>query len=177
MSRTIHVNVLDPASIDRAVREIRDYARFVRRKAMELQERVAYYIARDASAVFNSAAAADLIGEGVVTGHVEVSVQPGEDNTTLVIANGEDAVFMEFGAGVYHNGSVGSAPNPWGSDFGFTIGSYGNGNGRKDIWGYYGDDGKLHLTHGVPASMPMYNATMSVIRDIAEIAREVFNSD
>lgn len=175
MSRTITVNLLDSASIDAAVRELQDYAQFVRRKAEELQERVAYFIARDASAVFNTAVADDLIGEGAVIGNVEVTVEE-NGNVTLVIASGKDAVFMEFGAGVYYNGSVGSSPNPLGADLGFTIGSYGKGHGARNVWGYYGEDGQLHLTHGAPASMPLYKAVQTIIRDIAEIAREVFSS-
>lgn len=175
MSRTITVNLLDSASIDAAVRELQDYAKFVRRKAEELQERVAYFIARDASVVFNTAVADDLIGEGAVTGNVEVTVEE-NGNVTLVIASGKDAVFMEFGAGVYYNGSVGSSPNPLGTDLGFTIGSYGKGHGARNVWGYYGEDGQLHLTHGAPASMPLYKAVQTIIRDIAEIAREVFSS-
>jgi hypothetical protein len=84
---------------------------------------------------------------------------------------------MEFGAGVYYNGAVGSSPNPLGTGLGFTIGSYGKGNGRKEVWGYRGEDGEIHLTHGAPASMPLYKAVQSVSRDIARIAREVFASD
>jgi hypothetical protein len=137
---------------------------------------VAYFIAKDASAVFNTAVADDLIGVGFVTGSVNVTVQPQGENMTVVIASGKDAVFMEFGAGVYYNGAVGSSPNPLGADLGFTIGSYGKGNGAKEVWGFYGDDGEIHLTHGVPASMPLYKAVQSVSRDIVQIAREVFST-
>lgn len=177
MSRTITIDVFNPASIDAAVREIREYSRWVQRKTDELRERIAYFIAKDASAVFNTAVVDDLIGEGAVTGSVNVVVENQGDNMTVVIANGEDAVFMEFGAGVYYNGSVGSSPNPLGTALGFTIGSYGKGNGRKEVWGYRGEDGEIHLTHGAPASMPLYKAVQSVSRDIARIAREVFASD
>ena len=176
MSRTITIDIFNPASIDAAVKEIRDYADWVKRKTDELRERVAYFIAKDASAVFNTAVADDLIGEGAVIGSVDVVVED-NGNMTLVIANGEDAVFMEFGAGVYYNGAVGSSPNPLGTELGFTIGSYGKGNGRKEVWGYRGEDGQIHLTHGAPASMPLYKAVQSVSRDIARIAREVFASD
>lgn len=167
---------LDPASIDAAIKELRDYARWVERKAEELRERVAYFIAKDASAVFNTAVADDLIGEGFVTGSVEVTVKPGTDGVTLVIADGEDAVFMEFGAGVYNNGPVGSSPNPLGADLGFTIGSYGQGKGAREVWGFRGEDGKLHLTHGVPASMPLYKAVQAVSSDLVKIAKEVFGT-
>ncbi len=177
MSRTITIDVFDPASIDAAVREIREYGKWVQRKTDELRERIAYFIAKDASAVFNTAVAEDDMREGVITGSVEVSVEPQGDNTTVIIASGKDAVFMEFGAGVYYNGAVGSSPNPWGTGLGFTIGSYGKGNGRKEVWAYDGGDGQIHLTHGTPASMPLYMAVQSVSRDIVKIAREVFASD
>ena len=175
MSRTITIDIFNPASIDAAVKEIRDYADWVKRKADELRERVAYFIAKDASAVFNTAVADDLIGEGAVIGSVNVVVED-NGNMTLVIANGEDAVFMEFGAGVYYTGGVGSSPNPLGAALGYTIGSYGKGNGAKAVWGFKGEDGALHLTHGVPASMPLYRALQSVVNDIEQIVREVFSS-
>ena len=177
MSKTIAIDVFNPASIDAAAREIREYGKWVKRKTDELRERIAYFIAKDASAVFNTAVAEDDMREGVITGSVEVSVEPQGDNTTVIIASGKDAVFMEFGAGVYYNGAVGSSPNPWGAGLGFTIGSYGKGNGRKEVWAYDGGDGQIHLTHGTPASMPLYRAVQSVSRDIVRIAREVFASD
>lgn len=171
MSRVINVTLSD-RGIAQAIREVEDYKKWLLRKAKELEERVAYHIARDASAVFNTATADDLIGEGVVTGHVEVTVKEDGD-FTVVIADGKDAVFMEFGAGVYHNGPVGQSPNPMGAGLGFTIGSYGKGRGSREVWGYRDAEG-LHLTHGVPASMPLYNAMMGVVNDIEQIAREVF---
>ena len=39
--------------------------------------------------------------------------------------------YGEFGSGVYHNGSVGTSPNPYGDDLGLTIGSYGKGHGKQ----------------------------------------------
>ena len=183
MSRTITIDIFNPASIDAAVKEIRDYADWVKRKTDELRERVAELISNQAQAVFNSSVADNgfkVINGNYVDdtrfGEVTVTVEAQGDNTTVIIASGKDAVFMEFGAGVYYNGAVGSSPNPWGTDLGFTIGSYGKGNGRKEVWGYYGDDGEIHLTHGAPASMPLYKAVQSVSRDIVRIAQEVFSS-
>ena len=166
---------LDPASINNAIRELQEYKRHVLGKALELQERVATLIANRARTTFNNSIADDLIGESLLTGNVDVSVE-NDGNMTLVIAIGEEAVFMEFGAGVFYNGSVGSSPNPLGADLGFTIGSYGLGNGSKQVWGFRGADGEIDLTHGTPASMPMYQAMSAVIDDIVQIAREVFDS-
>ena len=106
--------------------------------------------------------------------NVDVTVNE-EGNATVVIASGNDAVFVEFGAGVYNNGSVGTSPHPKGAELGFTIGSFGKGNGRKDVWGYYGEGG-LTLTHGTPASMPMYRGMREACDRLAEIAWEVFRS-
>ena len=81
-------------------------------------------------------------------------------------------MWVEFGAGVYHNGAVGSSPNPYGSELGFTIGSYGT-NGARDIWGFY-ENGELVLTHGTPAAMPLFHAVQDTIDEIPSIAKEVF---
>lgn len=94
-------------------------------------------------------------------------------NVTVVVANGEDAVWIEFGAGVHYNGSVGSSPNPYGAKLGFIIGGYGKGNGRKETWGFY-EDGELKITHGTPAKMPMANAVTALCNEFPRIAKEVF---
>jgi hypothetical protein len=183
VNKTITINVFDPESIDDAVEAIHDYSVWVQHKTAELREYVAELISNQAQAVFNSSVADNgfkVINGNYVDdtrfGEVTVTVEAQGDNITVIIASGKDAVFMEFGAGVYYNGAVGSSPNPLGTDLGFTIGSYGKGNGAKEVWGYYGNDGEIHLTHGAPASMPLYMAVQSVSRDIARIAREVFRT-
>ena len=85
----------------------------------------------------------------------------------------EDAVWIEFGAGVYHNGSPGSSPHPHGAELGMTIGGFGKGNGKKEVWGFY-EEGELKLSRGTPAKMPMARAVSTVCNEISEIAREVF---
>ena len=46
--------------------------------------------------------------------------------------------------------------------------------GKRQVWGFY-EDGELKLTHGAPATMPMYNAMKIVCDEIVAIAKEVFN--
>jgi hypothetical protein len=187
MSRTITIDVFNTASVDAAVRDIRDYSRWVQRKAEELRERVAELIRDRAQPVFDAAVVDDTfltvvkgganLPDSPKTGGVNVTVEPGENGVTLVIANGEEAVWAEFGAGVHYNGAVGSYPTPLGAtlDFIAAIGTYGKGYGARETWGFLGDDGNIHLTHGAPASMPLYRAVQSVSQDIARIAREVFS--
>lgn len=163
---------LSVKEIDKAIRELEQYKREVIQKTDLLREKVAERIAELSRSGFAGAVVDDLIKGGQRTAQVEVSID-NRENVTIVIAKGEDAIWAEFGAGVYHNGSPGSSPHPKGSELGFTIGGYGKGMGKKNTWGFY-EDGELRLTHGAPATMPMYNALKTVCDEISEIAREVF---
>ena len=188
MSKTITIDIFDPASVDAAVNEMREYSQWVQRKTEELRDRVAELIRDMAQPVFDAAVVDDTFltvvkngtntPESPKTGGVTVTVEPGKDNVTLVIANGEEAIWAEFGAGVHYNGAVGIYPNPLAEtlDFVAAIGTYGKGYGAKETWGFLGDDGQIHLTHGAPASMPLYKAVQSVSRDVVRIAKEVFSS-
>lgn len=163
---------LSAREINRAIKELEQYKQEIIRKTDLLREKVADRLAELAKSGFAGAVVDDLLRGGQRTAQVDVTIEDRE-NVTLVIANGENAIWAEFGAGVHHNGSPGSSPHPKGSELGFTIGSYGKGMGKKDTWGFY-EDGELRLTHGAPATMPMYNALKTVCDEISEIAREVF---
>ena len=167
---------LSTSEIDKAIRELDKYKQDFQKKVDLFRKRFAEEIANIAQIGFDSSGVDDLLKGG--TRKAEVTVSVTDDGTvSLVIAKGEDAVWCEFGAGVYHNGSVGSSPNPYGAEQGLTIGSYGKGHGSQNVWGYYADtDDKtsLVLTHGTAATMPMYRAVQEVIPRAVSIAREVF---
>jgi hypothetical protein len=106
--------------------------------------------------------------------YVKLDKLIGLSQATLVL-EGREVLFIEFGAGVHYNGEVGSSPHPKGQENSFLIGTYGMGNGSKQIWGYYADNGDLVLTRGTKATMPMYNASQEIINNVVRIAKEVFN--
>ena len=167
---------LNTKDIERAIKELDTYKAEFQRKVDTYRKRIADEIAVNASLNFGSAIVDDRLRGGPRRANVTVSVSD-NGNIAIVVANGEDAVWCEFGAGVYHNGAVGSSPNPYGSDLGFTIGSYGKGYGKQQVWGYYADPGdktSLVLTRGTPATMPMYNAVQEVMKKAIEIAKGVF---
>lgn len=171
---TIGLNTQD---INKAIKELEKYRKDFEKKVNVLRKRIAEEIMNSAQVGFNSSGVNDTLSGGTRPANVDVTVSD-SGNVTVVIAMGKDAVWCEFGAGVYHNGSVGSSPNPYGSDLGLTIGSFGDGHGEQDVWGYYetpGDPNTLILTHGTEATMPMYNAVQSVIPKVVNIAREVFS--
>lgn len=163
---------LSESDINRAIKELEQYQQDFMTKVNKLRDKIAQRLADEAQSGFRGAIVDDLLNGGTRLAEVSVSVDPKKD-ITLVIANGEDAVWVEFGAGVYHNGSTGSSPHPQGTELGFTIGSFGSGNGSKNTWGFY-EGGVLKLTHGTPAAMPMYHAVQTVCNEISGIAREVF---
>lgn len=163
---------LSEKEIDRALRELADYKQEIIQKAELLRDKVAERLAEEAKTGFSGAVVDDLVKGGQKFAQVDVSVDS-RGSVTVVVASGEDAVWVEFGAGVYHNGSPGSSPHPNGAELGMTIGGFGKGNGKKKVWGYY-EDGELKLTRGTPACMPMARAVTTVCNDIKEIAKEVF---
>ena len=164
---------LSESGIEKAIQELLAYKQEIIRKTELLRQKVAARLADEARSGFNGSIVDDLTGKNNPRlADVNVSVDD-RDNVSVVVAEGEDAVWVEFGAGVYHNGSVGSSPHPKGAELGFTIGGYGKGNGKKEIWGFY-EDGELRLTHGTPARMPMSQAMNTIINDIVSIAMEVF---
>ena len=165
---------LSEHDIDRAIKELEQYKRDFLKKVELLREKVAERLADEARQGFAGAIVDDLSEDsgGKRYAQVDVSVD-NRGAVTVVVANGEDAIWVEFGAGVYHNGSPGSSPHPHGAELGFTIGSFGKGNGAKQQWGFY-EDGELKLTRGTPAVMPMTRAVTTVCNEIAQIAKEVF---
>jgi len=173
MGKTITFG-LSVSSIEQALKELESYQSKLQAKADLLRQRVANRLAAEAQQGFNGAVVDDLTEQSGSPRIANVNVTVSDkDTVTLVIANGEDAIWVEFGAGVYHNGSVGSSPNPYGAELGYTIGNYGHGRGKQEKWAFKEGDVKI-WTHGTPARMPMYRAVQAVVNEIPAIAKEVF---
>lgn len=183
MSKTTIRFGLSESEITEAIREIEKFKQEFQRKVDLYRKRIAEEIKNIASLNFDSSDMDDVVGivvdkqllhtGGTRKPDVKVRVEE-KGQISVVVADGKDAVWCEFGAGVHHNGSVGSSPNPYGNALGFTIGSYGEGRGKQQVWGYENENGEIVITRGTPASMPMYNAAQEVARKAIEIAREVF---
>lgn len=177
---------LDSKSIENAIRELEAYKTDFLQKCELVRQKVAERIRWSAEQGFSSAIVGDVIGKVAGKGKLvsaeppqnDVSVEVKHDgDVSIVIAKGTQAVFIEYGAGVYHNGAAGDSPHPWGVQQGFAIGAYPeNGvpsKGVRNVWGYR-DGGDIILTHGTPAAMPMYRGAEEAIRAIGDIVKEVF---
>lgn len=174
MSKVIRFS-LSEGGIDRAIREVDKYKQEISRKTMILRDRVVERLKEMVEHGFNSPTQDDVIkGEQSTFSDVSVSIIE-HGSIKVIVASGSDVYWIEFGTGVYHNGSAGSSPNPYGAKLGMTIGGYGKGHGKQRTWGYYGEGHNLVLTHGTLASMPMAKAMTTICDEVYEIAKEVFS--
>ncbi len=80
---------------------------------------------------------------------------------------------IEFGAGVHFN----PTPNPLiSSEFPYGVGTFpGQTHAYENMWFYWDENTQeWKPTHGVKATMPMYNADMEIIQNVVKFAKEVF---
>ena len=134
---------LSEQDIDRALKELEQYKQEIIQKTNLLREKVAQRLADESQSGFAQAISDTIVlkGGSVVDLHSQVDVSvDNRGSVTVVIASGEDAIWIEFGSGVYYNGSPGTSPHPSGAELGFVIGGYGDGNGKKKVWGYRSEE-------------------------------------
>ncbi len=98
----------------------------------------------------------------------------GNMSATLSLV-GEQAAFVEFGAGIHYNGTPNGSPHPLGVELGFTIGSYGFGQGLKDEW-HYKSGGEWKVSQGTPAAMPLFHAKQAIEDTVVMTAKAAFRS-
>ena len=171
---TINVDPMNEASVEALWRNLAGFERWMVKKANELTLRLASLFQQQAQIRF------DLAIYNLYDEHTEsVDAMMNDDGSWTITARGEAVCFIEFGAGVYHNGIE---PYPNGdmlsrADEIVGIGEYGAGNGKKDGWYYnHPSDGGTAYTHGTRAAMPMWHAADRVRSDLLKIANEVFRT-
>ena len=164
MARRVIKASLNTRSLDAAIREVKAYKRWAQQKTQELTRRLAEIGAAEARVRF---AGAQYDG----TNDAAVSVEA-ITNGYKIVAEGGSVFFIEFGAGVFYNGTE---PYPEPRPAGVVgIGEYGQGKGKRKAWGFYDESGELVITHGTPAAMPMLHAGRTMRQEVERIAREVF---
>ena len=111
---------------------------------------------------------AEKIGcKGILLAKGAVKEQDGYAPFSVLLA-------IEFGAGVHFN----QTPNPLiGSEFPYGVGTFpGQTHAYQDMWFYWDENTQeWKPTHGVKATMPMYNADMEIIQNVVKLAKEVFS--
>lgn len=163
--KTIRVS-LSETSIDAAIKELKDYKRWVQKKKRELIERLSSVGATQISISF---ARVPYVGKK----KYDITVEQTGRNKYAIIVSGETAAILEFGAGITYGDG-----HPYNSEVGAGPGTYPDGKGHwddPDGWYLPKSEGGMH-TYGNPPSMGMYIAARKMREQLENIAREVFNS-
>lgn len=190
IKETIYIDLSNPDSIKRAIADIQYHKTVLKAHCNALSRAIAEEVEREATLNY-SLALGDYVepfdrknpyitrthGSYVTKNPVTVSHRILRGTKTIskvrVKAKSKDVAFIEFGSGVFHNGSAGSSPHPVGAEKGMTIASYGKGLGRNDWW-VFTDGGTPYKSYGTPASGALYRAGVSVGQRVASIVQEVF---
>lgn len=168
--KNIKIDLFDGKSIQNSIKTIEQYRNDLPRKCELFVRRLAELGIPIINA--NTSAAKGTTDKNHNT---YIRIQSfGSYSQAELIVEGQGILFIEFGAGVYYNGSAGTSPHPLGQELGYTIGSYGKGKGKQKAWGYYDESGDLVLTHGTEATMPVYKASVEMRNQMLKIAKEVF---
>ena len=164
MRKTVIDVDLSKDGVERAIQELKRYKQGFLDREKRLVEGLAEIGLKEASVRFTTA---------MYDGTNDVSVRLDEtSNGYAIVAEGEVVAFIEFGAGVYHNGSE-PYPNPRPTGI-VGIGEYGKGHGKRKAWGYFDESGELVITHGNPAAMPMWYASEEMKNSVLKVVKEVF---
>lgn len=175
--RTININLFDSKSIQQAIKQIEQYRDDLPRKCQEICRR----LSEEGVRVANSA-----LSEGKDEGYqpsTKVSYEIDASGNVIrarIIASGPHILFLEFGSGIRYSGTK----NPKASEMGYGPGTYPSNAPQQNPpydnwesptgWYYYGDDGRVHHTYGVQARMPMYRASVEIMKSVNKVAKEVF---
>lgn len=168
MYKEIIVDPYAPSSVDAAIKDLKEYEKWLKEKSLELCKRLAEIGANVAEISY----ASGFIDDG--NDDVVVSVEAYNDGYAIV-ANGYSVCFLEFGTGVAAGNGydtseveppVDITPASWSS-------TQGKGHFAKD--GYWFSPEGHYYTMTVPR-MGMYNAVEATKRQIEQVAKEVFGS-
>lgn len=174
----ISLNPYDSKSIDNAIKQVKEYQKWLKLKTEELINEFANRGWEIASARYDSA---------YTTNNDDVIVKIEDyDNGKgkLLVALGWSVLFIEFGTGIQYPDNHPEKP-----DDVLGRGEYGYGMAKGRTWVYKGDSGKNPpsdtktfdtpngqetMTKGIPASMAMYLTREELLQQSTEIIRKVF---
>lgn len=175
MSKRVIKVQLNEKSIDKAIKELENYKKWLVDKTKEFLKALADEGVQIANANF-----AKAVYDG--TNDVTCSVEERGDNKIAVVAVGGATLFIEFGTGVRYPDT-----HPEAGKHGMVRGEYGHKLGKMAKgWRYQGDPGsngevitegkhvgEVH-TYGNPANMCMYMTVRELEEKFEEIARRVY---
>lgn len=170
--KNIKVNILDPKSIDKAIKELNKYKKEVENKTVALVQRLTDL---GANLVRVKIVEMGAYATGELLSGVEGYFSP-TLNAGFIRVTSDHVAFVEFGTGV-----VGQQ-NPHKNGEYLSLASWGYATGSKIFttkdgrvgWVYPTDDGGFRFTEGMPSRPFMYETVLELERQYMQIAKEVF---
>ena len=170
--KNIQVNILDPKSVDKAIKELDKYKKEVENKTVVLAQRLTDLganLVRVKIVEMGAYATGELLSG--VGGYFSPTL-----NVGFIRVTSDHAAFVEFGTGV-----VGQQ-NPHKNGEYLSLASWGYATGSKIFttkdgrvgWVYPADDGGFRFTEGMPSRPFMYETALELERQYMQIAKEVF---
>lgn len=174
MSRRVTIHI-QPDEIDRAIRELNDWKKWVETKTKEFLKALADEGVTVASVNFKKA-----VYDG--DNDVRCKIEKRDENTMAVMAIGRTVLFIEFGTGVKYPDD-----HPEAAKHGMERGGYGYHLGKNPGgWRYKGKKGtngvritkgkhkgEIH-TYGNPANRCLYDSMKELEDRFVEIARRIY---
>jgi hypothetical protein len=172
MSKVIKCK-LDVASLDRAISELDTYQEELISKLESFVDALLSVGVAEASGRASSYA-----GDSKPARVVAEYVLKSKDSILATIALvGEDALFIEFGAGIAYNTGM---EHPKAGEFGYGVGTYPSKHPpnraiNPGYW-FYRENGELKKSIGTQATMPIYFASETMRNNAIQKALEIFRS-
>ena len=168
--KTIRINAFKKSSVDKAIVALEAVKKDWQRKAKLCSEMIASALADEIQKNLDAIPMTDDLKDTKT--HQAVprrSALSAIATGNRVLINGEEIVFVEFGAGIYHNQGT-QNPLSEAVQFDTNIGSYGQGKGNNKYWFV------AHnlISSGTPAYMPIQEAIDAIKPQIPTMIRQVF---
>lgn len=170
--KNITVNIFDPKSVEKAIKQLNTYKKEVETKTRELAQRLTDL---GADIVRMKIVEMGAYYSGELLSGVEGYYSPAL-NTGFIRVTSDHVAFVEFGTGVvgqqnpHTNGEYLSKAS-WGYATGSKI--FTTKDGRVG-WIYPTDDGGFRFTEGMESRPFMYETALELERQYMQIAKEVF---
>lgn len=172
-SINLSVDIFDKGAVDGLIAALEEYKSYLH----DMMERFVKELCQAGLEVAQQALAEGQGDSPKGEGYAELSVtDPQKEGSKVDIRinfTGNSVTFIEFGAGIFYNNGK---SNPKAAEFGMGVGTYPNQRYaiNPGYWWYKGEDGKLHFSRGTEAAMPMYKASLEVMRVAETIAKRTF---
>lgn len=171
------VDILSKSSVEDLKRKIEAYRDDLPRKCEEIATELAKIGLDVASAKVNESPLGKYVtlsiqNENIPNGSKALLIARGEVKQSEGYADFSTILAIEFGAGIYYNKTI----NPNADKLGYGPGTFpGQIHAMEDGWYFWDEKNQVwKYTHGVRATMPMYNATMEIYNQAVKVVKGVF---